>query len=224
MDIRLNIDWRNELCNEISELYFEKIISFVKTETLNGKLIFPKFDLIFNAFNQLKYEQIKVVIIGQDPYHGLNQANGLAFSVNDNCKIPPSLKNIFKEINTNYSYFKIPDSGNLEHWANQGVLLLNSVLTVEAHQPTSHGKIGWQKFTDAVIQHISAQNKNLVFLLWGGFAHQKENLINTNEHLVLKTTHPSPFSAHKGFLGCNHFMLTNEYLKSKNIKPIHWIV
>lgn len=222
--MHLNSDWRNELRNEISKPYFEKILSFVKTEIENGKLIFPKYDLIFNAFNQIKYNQVKIVIIGQDPYHGLNQANGLAFSVNDNCKIPPSLKNIFKEIYANHSNLKIPNSGNLEYWSKQGVLLLNSVLTVEAHQPSSHSKIGWQKFTDAVIQHISTQNKNLVFLLWGAYAHQKENLINTNEHLVLKTTHPSPLSAHKGFLGCNHFDLANEYLLSKNITPIHWMI
>jgi uracil-DNA glycosylase len=220
--MNLNTDWQEELKNEISKPYFENILSFINSETKNGKLIFPDSSSIFKAFNLVKLENIKVVIIGQDPYHGLQQANGLAFSVNDGCKIPPSLKNIFKEINQNYPDFKIPDSGNLESWAKQGVFLLNSVLTVEVHQPASHSKLGWQIFTDSVIQLIASKNKNVVFLLWGAFAHQKEILINAGDHLILKTTHPSPFSAHKGFLGCNHFKLTNDYLQLKNIKPINW--
>lgn len=180
---------------------------------------FPPKDKIFQSFELIN--NIKVLILGQDPYHGIDQANGLAFSVNKGIKIPPSLRNIFKELNNEYGY-DIPQHGDLSSWSKQGVLLLNSILTVESGKPSSHKKMGWENFTDSIIKHISENEENIVFLLWGNFAKSKEDLINKDKHLILKSTHPSPFSANKGFLGCDHFKTCNEYLEEKNINPIDW--
>lgn len=180
---------------------------------------FPPKDKIFQSFELIS--NIKVLILGQDPYHGYDQANGLAFSVNKGIKIPPSLRNIFKELNNEYGY-DMPQHGDLSSWSKQGVLLLNSILTVESNKPSSHKKLGWEDFTNNIIKHISDNEKNIVFLLWGNFAKSKEDLINKDKHLILKSTHPSPFSANKGFLGCDHFKKCNEYLEEKNINPIDW--
>jgi uracil-DNA glycosylase len=178
---------------------------------------------MFNAFNLTPFEQVKVVIIGQDPYHGIGQAHGLSFSVPDGIKTPPSLQNIYKEIGQDLG-LPIPNRGNLEDWAKQGVLLLNAVLSVNASEPASHKAAGWENFTNAVIYHLSQQRKNLVFLLWGRFAQEKELLIDSNKHLILKAAHPSPFSAYQGFFGCKHFSKTNDYLVSKSISPIDWSI
>ncbi|MCW8897249.1 MAG: uracil-DNA glycosylase, partial [Flavobacteriales bacterium] len=183
--------------------------------------IFPPEKEIFNAFNLTPLEKIKVIIIGQDPYHGIGQAHGLCFSVNDGIKFPPSLKNIFKELQNDLD-IPIPISGNLTHWAKQGVFLLNNTLTVREKTPTSHQKKGWEEFTDAVIKLISEQKSGVVFLLWGSFAQSKENLIDATKHHILKAAHPSPFSAHKGFLGCKHFSTTNKILIEQGKTPINF--
>jgi uracil-DNA glycosylase len=177
--------------------------------------------LIFNAFNLTPFEQVKVVIIGQDPYHGFGQANGFSFSVPKGVKTPPSLQNIYKEIEQDLGYIT-PPHGNLETWAKQGVLLLNAVLTVNAGEPASHKAAGWENFTNAVIYHLSEKRNNLVFLLWGRFAQEKELLIDNSKHLILKAAHPSPFSAYQGFMGCKHFSKTNTYLQQHKIAPIDW--
>ena len=184
-------------------------------------MVFPPSSLIFNAFNLTPFDDVKVVILGQDPYHNIGQAHGLAFSVPDNIQKPPSLINIFKELNQDMG-LPIPTHGNLEKWAKEGVLLLNASLTVRAHMAASHAKIGWQHFTDAAIKALSDKKQNLVFILWGNYAIAKENLIDHNKHLILKTVHPSPLSASRGFFGCRHFSKTNEYLIKNNIKPINW--
>jgi uracil-DNA glycosylase len=183
--------------------------------------VYPPGKYIFSAFNHTPFSNVKVVIIGQDPYHGPGQANGLCFSVSDGIPMPPSLVNIFKEIQNDLGY-PIPKSGNLERWADQGVLLLNAMLTVRANQPGSHHDKGWEKFTDSVIHHISLHKEGVVFLLWGKFAQAKESLINTEKHHVLKAAHPSPFSAHSGFMGCKHFSKTNELLKAQSKEKIDW--
>lgn len=195
-------------------------MSFVKEEYSN-KTIFPKEELVFNAFDKCNFDDIKVVILGQDPYHTPGAAHGLAFSVPDGEKIPPSLRNIFKEINEDLNK-EIPTSGNLEKWAKQGVFMINATLTVEAHKAGSHQKKGWEQFTDAVIKKIADERENIVFLLWGSYAQKKANLIDENKHCILKSVHPSPLSAYRGFFGCKHFSKTNEYLESKNIKSINW--
>ena len=177
--------------------------------------------MIFNAFNLTPFNDVKVVILGQDPYHNVGQAHGLAFSVPDGIQKPPSLQNIFKELNQDLG-INIPTNGNLEKWAKEGVLLLNASLTVRAHNAASHAKIGWQRFTDAAIRTLSEQKNNLVFILWGNYAIAKENLIDHNKHLILKTVHPSPLSASRGFFGCKHFSKTNEYLIKNGITPIDW--
>ena len=184
-------------------------------------MVYPPSPLIFNAFNLTPFDNVKVVIIGQDPYHNIGQAHGLAFSVPDGIQKPPSLQNIFKELNQDLG-IAIPTTGNLEKWAKEGVLLLNASLTVRANMAASHAKIGWQKFTDAAIKALSDKKQNLVFILWGNYAIAKENLIDHNKHLILKTVHPSPLSASRGFFGCHHFSKTNEYLINHNIKPIDW--
>lgn len=207
---------------EFEKPYFKKIKNAILDEKEKGKTIYPPSHLIFNAFDTTPFESVKVVILGQDPYHGEGQAMGLSFSVPNGITIPPSLQNIFKELKSDIPDFIIPSNGDLSHWAKQGVLLLNAFLTVNKSEPASHQKFGWETFTDEVIRTISNQLDGVVFLLWGNFAQQKEILIDTNKHLVLKAPHPSPFSAHKGFLGCQHFSKTNDFLKIKNKTTINW--
>lgn len=213
MKINITENWKLVLKDEFEKTYFQEIISFLDHQKKLGKTIFPEESLIFNAFNQASFEDIHVVILGQDPYHGSNQAHGLSFSVPDGIKIPPSLKNIFKELGSDIGK-EIPKSGNLIHWAKQGVLLLNASLTVEENKPMSHSKIGWNLFTDAVIKKISQEKTNVIFILWGKFAQEKEKLIDPEKHFILKAAHPSPLSAYNGFWGCKHFSKTNELLKS----------
>lgn len=216
----LSNKWTNILSSELNKDYYINLMSFVKEEYSN-KTIFPEKELVFNAFDKCDFDDIKVVILGQDPYHTPGAAHGLAFSVPDGEKIPPSLRNIFKEINEDLNK-EIPTSGNLEEWAKQGVFMINATLTVEAHKAGSHQKKGWEQFTDAVIKKIADERENIVFLLWGAYAQKKANLIDDNKHCILKSVHPSPLSAYRGFFGCKHFSKTNEYLESKNIKSINW--
>ena len=212
--------WYKALKDEFEASYFADIKSFL-IEEKKQHIVFPPSSLIFNAFNLTPFDDVKVVILGQDPYHNIGQAHGLAFSVPDNIQKPPSLINIFKELNQDLG-LPIPTHGNLEKWAKEGVLLLNASLTVRAHMAASHAKIGWQHFTDAAIKALSDKKQNLVFILWGNYAIAKENLIDHDKHLILKTVHPSPLSASRGFFGCKHFSKTNEYLIKNNIKPIDW--
>ena len=212
--------WYKALKDEFEASYFADIKSFL-IEEKKQHIVFPPSSLIFNAFNLTPFDDVKVVILGQDPYHNIGQAHGLAFSVPDNIQKPPSLINIFKELNQDLG-LPIPTHGNLEKWAKEGVLLLNASLTVRAHMAASHAKIGWQQFTDAAIKALSDKKQNLVFILWGNYAIAKENLIDHDKHLILKTVHPSPLSASRGFFGCKHFSKTNEYLIKNNIKPIDW--
>lgn len=212
--------WYEALKQEFESPYFADIKSFLIEEKRQYE-VFPASSLIFNAFNLTPFDNVKVVILGQDPYHNIGQAHGLAFSVPDNIQKPPSLQNIFKELNQDLGT-PIPTHGNLEKWAKEGVLLLNASLTVRAHMAASHAKIGWQRFTDATIKALSDKKQNLVFILWGNYAIAKENLIDHNKHLILKTVHPSPLSASRGFFGCHHFSLTNKYLAEHNITPIDW--
>jgi uracil-DNA glycosylase len=212
--------WYMALRNEFEAPYFADIKSFL-IEEKKQHVVFPPSSLIFNAFNLTPFDEVKVVILGQDPYHNVGQAHGLAFSVPNSIQKPPSLINIFKELNQDLG-LPIPTHGNLEKWAKEGVLLLNASLTVRAHEAASHAKIGWQRFTDAAIKALSDNRENLVFILWGNYAIAKENLIDHNKHLILKTVHPSPLSASRGFFGCKHFSKTNEYLIKNNIKPIDW--
>ena len=213
-------DWDFALSEEFKKDYFLKIQDFIDEE-YSSKTIYPPYDDIFNAFKLTPLSNVKVIILGQDPYHEEGQAHGLAFSTPEGRPIPRSLKNIFKEINAEYDY-PIPTSGCLEKWAKQGVFLLNTVLTVEDGNANSHSKCGWQTFTDNVIEILNGQDQPIVFLLWGKQAEKKKELITNDNHLVLITSHPSPFSARRGFLGCNHFKLTNDYLKKNNIKEIDW--
>lgn len=212
--------WYEVLKNEFEQAYFIEIKNFL-IEEKRRHIVFPPSPLIFNAFNLTPFDNVKVVILGQDPYHNDGQAHGLAFSVPDGIQKPPSLQNIFKELNQDLN-IPIPTNGNLEKWGKEGVLLLNASLTVRAHEAASHAKIGWQRFTDAAIKALSDKKQNLVFILWGNYAIAKENLIDHNKHLILKTVHPSPLSASRGFFGCHHFSKTNEYLINHNIKPIDW--
>lgn len=221
--VQIAASWKVILDAEFKEDYFKQIKSFILNEKAKGKEVYPAGKLMFNAFNLTPFEQVKVVIIGQDPYHGFGQAHGLSFSVPEGIKTPPSLQNIYKEIGQDLG-LPIPNHGNLEAWAKQGVLLLNAVLSVNASEPASHKAAGWENFTNAVIYHLSQQRKNLVFLLWGRFAQEKELLIDSNKHLILKAAHPSPFSAYQGFFGCKHFSKTNDYLVSKSISPIDWSI
>jgi len=219
--IQIESSWKAILKNEFNQDYFTQIKEFILNEKAKGKEVYPPGKLMFNAFNLTPFEQVKVVIIGQDPYHGAGQAHGLSFSVPLGIKTPPSLQNIYKEIQQDLG-FPIPNHGNLASWAQQGVLLLNAVLSVNATEPASHKAAGWENFTNAVIYHLSLQRQNLVFLLWGRFAQEKEFLIDANKHLILKAAHPSPFSAYQGFLGCKHFSKTNAYLLNSGIAPIDW--
>lgn len=212
--------WYQVLKEEFEKPYLTQIKSFLIEEKKHN-IVYPPSSLIFNAFNLTPFDDVKVVILGQDPYHNVGQAHGLAFSVPDGIQKPPSLQNIFKELNQDLG-LPIPATGNLEKWAKEGVLLLNASLTVRANMAASHAKIGWQQFTDAAIRALSEKKQNLVFILWGNYAIAKENLIDHNKHLILKTVHPSPLSASRGFFGCHHFSQTNEYLTKHNIKPIDW--
>jgi len=221
MDVQIEQSWKEVLQQEFTKPYFQQIITFLKTEKASGKIIYPPGGLIFNAFLQTPFNEVKVVVLGQDPYHGPGQAHGLSFSVPDNVKPPPSLVNIFKELQQDVG-LPIPQNGNLTSWAKQGVLLLNAVLTVSARDAASHAKIGWMHFTDAVIKTISQQKEGVIFLLWGKFAHDKQGLIDETKHYVLKAAHPSPFSADKGFFGCKHFSKTNELLIQQGKEPVDW--
>lgn len=212
--------WKNILQNEFEKDYFIKLAEFVKNE-YKTKLTYPPAPLIFNAFNHCPYEKVKVVILGQDPYHGDGQAHGLCFSVNDGVAFPPSLLNIFKEIERDL-HIPMPKTGNLTRWAKQGVLMLNATLTVQAHLAGSHQGKGWEKFTDAVIHKLAGENEHLVFMLWGSYAQKKGSFIDSSKHLVLKSVHPSPLSAYRGFIGNNHFSLANRYLKEYGKTEIKW--
>jgi len=222
MDVDIHPSWKKVLKPEFDKPYFQQLVTFLKTEKVLGKSIFPPGPLIFNAFNATPFDSVKVVIIGQDPYHGLGQAHGLSFSVPNGVKVPPSLINIFKELETDIGIPYSNTNGNLIHWAKQGVLLLNAALTVRAGEPFSHAKFGWAEFTDAVIKIVSEKKSNVVFLLWGKFAQQKIELINQTSHYVLTAAHPSPFSADKGFFGCRHFSKTNQLLMKNGQSPIDW--
>lgn len=221
MDVKIDASWKKVLNQEFDKMYFQQIVAHLKTEKATKAVIFPPGGLIFNAFNCTPFDTVKVVILGQDPYHNVGQAMGLSFSVPDGEPPPPSLQNIFKELHQDIG-MAIPTTGNLTPWAKQGVLLLNAVLTVRANEPASHSKIGWMNFTDAVIQKISDEKENIVFLLWGKFAQEKQLLIDETKHLVLKAAHPSPLSAYNGFFGCKHFSRTNEALIKNGINPIDW--
>lgn len=221
MEVAIEESWKEQLKEEFGKPYFQGVADFLKKEKQAGKVIYPPGKLIFNAFECTPFDKVKVVIIGQDPYHNPGQAHGLSFSVQDGVAPPPSLVNIYKEIQTDLGV-TISNTGNLEKWARQGVLLLNASLTVEANNPMSHSKIGWHLFTDEVIRKVSAGKEHVVFLLWGRFAQNKETLIDTSRHLVLKSAHPSPLSAYNGFFGCGHFSKANSWLKEKGEQPIDW--
>ena len=223
MDVKMEDSWKQILGSEFSKIYFQQIVTFLKVERAQNKVIYPPGQLIFNAFNTTPFHKVKVVILGQDPYHGPGQAHGLSFSVPAGIKPPPSLINIFKELRSDVG-MHIPSTGNLTGWANQGVLLLNAVLTVRAGEPASHAMLGWTEFTNTVIQKLSNERTGIVFLLWGKYAQEKQALIDETKHFVLKAAHPSPFSADKGFFGCRHFSKTNELLAKQGFEPINWIV
>jgi uracil-DNA glycosylase len=221
MDVQIDNSWKKVLSHEFEKPYFLQIVNFLRTERNAGKTIYPPGQLIFNAFNTTPFDKVKAVLLGQDPYHGRGQAHGLCFSVPPGINPPPSLINIYKEMHNDIGT-PIPNHGNLTKWAEQGVLLLNAYLTVRAGEPMSHSKIGWADFTNAVIEKVSAEKKNVVFLLWGKFAQEKQALIDETKHLVLKAAHPSPYSANSGFFGCRHFSKTNQYLTANGIDPIDW--
>ena len=202
--------------------YYQALQNFIKEEESSGKEIYPPEPLRFNALTLTPIETTKVVILGQDPYHGESQAHGLSFSVPDGIKIPPSLRNIYKELADSIDGYQIPESGNLQHWAEQGVLLLNAVLTVEKANAGSHAKKGWEHFTDNMIQELNDSKQGIIFLLWGSYAHKKGALIDTSKHTVLKSTHPSPLSAYRGFLGCGHFKQVNDILHKRGEPKIIW--
>jgi len=218
--LHLNPDWKAFLKNELNSNTFQAIISKLESERKHHT-IFPENEVLFNAFNQTNIDDLKVVILGQDPYHGKGQAHGLSFSVPNGVRIPPSLRNIFKELKADLN-LPISQNGNLNTWAEQGVLLLNSTLTVREKQAGSHQKLGWEDFTDSIIKKIADKKEGIIFLLWGAFAQKKSILINDKKHYILTTTHPSPFSAYRGFLGCKHFSKTNEILVNNKKQPINW--
>jgi len=221
MDVKIEPSWKQVLQEEFDKPYFEELANFVRDE-YKSKQVFPPPKDIFKAFDLCPFDKVKVVILGQDPYHGDGQAHGLCFSVNKDISMPPSLVNIYKEIVSDVGG-KMPIHGNLEHWAEQGVFLLNAILSVIAHQPTSHQNKGWETFTDEVIRLVAEKKEHVVFMLWGNYAQSKEWMIDQNKHLVLKAPHPSPLSAHRGFMGCKHFSKANEFLKKNGLEPIKWI-
>ena len=220
MQVNIEQSWQQQLQGEFDKPYFAKLVGFVKQEYARYT-VYPPGKLIFNAFNQCPFDKVKVVLIGQDPYHEPGQAHGLCFSVNDGVPFPPSLGNIFKEIQDDIGT-PIPTSGNLTRWAQQGVLLLNATLTVREHQAGSHQRQGWEEFTDAVIRILSEKREHLVFILWGSYAQSKSYLINGNCHCILRSAHPSPLSAYRGFFGNHHFSLANQYLRTNGIEEIQW--
>ncbi len=220
MDVKIDSSWKSLLQPEFEKPYFKTLTDFVRSE-YQTKRIFPPGNLIFNAFDQCPFDRVKVVILGQDPYHGQGQAHGLCFSVNDGVEFPPSLINIFKEIERDLGK-AMPANGNLTRWAQQGVLLLNATLTVQAHQAGSHQNKGWETFTDAAIRLLAEEKEHLVFILWGSYAQRKGEFIDTKRHLVLKAVHPSPLSAYRGFIGCGHFSEANRYLKEHGLNEIDW--
>ncbi len=220
MDVKIEESWKQELSDEWSKDYFVRLTNFVRNEYAT-KQIFPPGRQIFAAFNATPFNEVKVVILGQDPYHDVGQANGLCFSVNDGIQFPPSLRNIFQEIHNDVGS-PIPQSGDLTRWAKQGVLLLNATLTVEAHKAASHQRQGWEQFTDEVISHLSNHRQNLVFILWGSYAISKRSLIDPDKHLILTSVHPSPLSAYRGFFGNKHFSKANNYLVEHGKTPITW--
>ena len=219
-EVRIAQDWKEVLNEEFSKPYFEELVEFVKAEYASGP-VYPAGGNIFRAFDKCPFDNIKVVIIGQDPYHGPGQANGLCFSVGRGVQFPPSLQNIFKEIHSDIGT-PIPETGELDRWAEQGVLLLNSVLTVRAHQAASHAGRGWEKFTDAVVRAIAERKDKVVYMLWGSYAQKKGAIADPNNNLILKAVHPSPLSAYRGFFGCKHFSEANRYLESVGKTPIIW--
>ena len=219
-EVRIAQDWKEVLNEEFSKPYFEELVDFVKGEYATGT-VYPAGSNIFRAFDKCPFDKIKVVIIGQDPYHGPGQANGLCFSVGRGVQFPPSLQNIFKEVQSDIGT-PIPESGELDRWAEQGVLLLNAVLTVRAHQAASHAGHGWERFTDAVVRAIAERKEHVVYMLWGSYAQKKGAIANPNNNLILKAVHPSPLSAYRGFFGCQHFSEANRYLESVGKTPIEW--
>lgn len=221
MNIQIEESWKEVLREEFDKTYFQHIITFLKAEKASGKIIYPPGPLFFNAFEKTPFSNVKVVILGQDPYHNKGQAHGLSFSVPDGITKPPSLINIFKELKSDLG-ISVSENGNLEKWATQGVLLLNASLSVRQNEPGSHSQTGWLQFTDAVIKKISEQKQGVIFLLWGKFAQEKQSLIDETKHFVLKAAHPSPFSADKGFFGCRHFSRTNDLLMKQHKAPIDW--
>ena len=222
MDVQIESGWKKMLNFEFSKPYFLQLATHLRTEKIQGKNIYPPGSRIFNAFSLTPFDEVKVVLIGQDPYHGAGQAHGLCFSVPEGITPPPSLVNIFKEIRSDLGIETPSGFGNLSKWAEQGVLLLNAFLTVRANEPLSHSKIGWEEFTNTVISCLSENKKGVVFILWGKFAQSKQALIDETKHYVLKAAHPSPFSADKGFFGCKHFSKTNELLMKEGKAPIDW--
>lgn len=220
MDIKLEASWKKVLESEFGKPYFSALTEKVRAAYVQGS-VYPSPKLVFHALDLCPFDTVRVVILGQDPYHGAGQAHGLSFSVPEGIRIPPSLKNIYKEITDDLG-IPTPSSGNLEHWATQGVLLLNATLTVQNGQPASHQGWGWETFTDAIIKTISDNKEHVVFLLWGNYARAKKSLIDSDRHLILEATHPSPFSAHSGFLGSKHFSQTNSYLEEHGQPPINW--
>jgi len=217
------LTWHDVIGQEKQQSYFVDTLKFVAAERESGKTVYPPQEDVFNAFRSTEFSQVKVVILGQDPYHGPNQAHGLSFSVKPGVPAPPSLVNIYKELATDIPGFVRPTHGYLQSWADQGVLLLNTVLTVEGGQAHSHAKLGWETFTDKVISTLNTHREGVVFLLWGSHAQKKGSIIDTARHRVLKAPHPSPLSAHRGFLGCKHFSMTNELLKQQGLTPIDWM-
>ncbi len=218
---KINNDWHDVFSKESSQEYFQELHSFINQRSKEAT-IYPPAEDIFTAFHLTSLKETKVVIIGQDPYHGEGQAHGLSFSVPEGMKIPPSLRNMYKELTENFTDFEIPSSGNLESWAKQGVLLLNAVLTVEQSKAGSHQKKGWEKFTDQVVKYINDHQSNVVFILWGSYAQKKGKTIDRDKHFVLEGLHPSPLSAYRGFFGCQHFLKANEYLKSHGKEEVNW--
>jgi len=221
MEIQIEESWKQVLKKEFDKPYFQHIVSFLKAEKAAGRIIYPAGSLIFNSFEKTPFSNLKVVIIGQDPYHNKGQAQGLSFSVPEGIQKPPSLLNIFKELKNDLG-IEISESGNLDKWAKQGVLLLNASLTVRQNEPGSHAQIGWLQFTDSVIRKISDEKEGIIFLLWGKFAQEKQSLIDQSKHFILKAAHPSPFSAANGFFGCKHFSKTNELLMKQKKAPVDW--
>lgn len=222
MSIQLEKSWLSVLENEFDKDYMKKLKQFLQVQKQNKQLVYPQSNEIFNAFTLTPFDEVKVVILGQDPYHGAGQAHGLSFSVKEGVRLPPSLQNIYKELSSDIEGFKTPANGTLTKWAKQGVLLLNATLTVNAGSPGSHQNQGWENFTDAAIKAISDNKEGIIFILWGRFAQEKARLIDETKHFIIKSPHPSPFSAHSGFFGSKPFSKTNEFLKKQGLKEIDW--